>query len=167
MPYAGLSLEEWTALLASREPVPAGGALSLVTLASVAALAAKIVRLRGLDPLLFETAAPLFLQRADEDADAYRKATRERGGAEENCMEVGFGHLEAALRFLEALSDRFSGFPPTLAADLAACGRLARASADTLLLNLAVNLSAWTDRLERGDEMARRLDALRSRLERT
>ncbi|NTU59556.1 MAG: hypothetical protein HGA98_00680, partial [Deltaproteobacteria bacterium] len=49
-----LTLPAWVAALGGREPVPAGGALSLVTLAGASSLAEKVQRVLGRDSSGFE-----------------------------------------------------------------------------------------------------------------
>jgi hypothetical protein len=124
--------------------VPAGGSLALVTLAGAAALAAKVERLGGGYPTELADLSAFFLDAAEEDAAAYAASS---GGADARlrCLDAGLVHLEAALELLDRVGALFEGLPPHLSADVAAAGRLARASAQTLLVNVAVNSSQWSE----------------------
>lgn len=164
-PLSTLTLEAWARALAGPDPVPAGGALALVTLAGAAALGAKLAAIGGRDPAALSEVAGFFLEAAEEDAATYA-ATLAGGEAKLSCVDAGLHHLEAALEALERLQGLFDGLPPHLSADVAAAARLARASAQTLLVNLAVNASQWGDCLAGPvfDRMLQDLGELKSRL---
>lgn len=164
---SGLTLLDWVSALAGPAPVPAGGALSLVTLAGAASLAEKVLRISGRDSSGFEGLARLFLYAASEDGSAYVSARREGAQGAQRCLEAGLRHLETTLDLLRALSEAFEDVSPPLAADLAAAGRLSRAAGETLLANLAVNLTEWGALLPGApaDDVRRRLSDLKQKLE--
>lgn len=159
------TLEEWVRALARRDPVPAGGALALATLAGAAALAAKAARLSGDPSQGWEDRAGRFLAEAERDGPLYAAAAR--GGADAARASLGatLDALEEAVSLLEDLAPLFGGLGPSLAADAAAAERLARAGAHTLFLNLAANLSAWGARGPDVGAEAQRWLALQDRLE--
>jgi formiminotetrahydrofolate cyclodeaminase len=158
------TLEEWIQVLARRSPTPAGGALALVSLAGAAALSAKMARLGGQRTESFESLARAFLEGAARDGESYSAAAR--GGAAEKraCLSLTLEHLRSAVAFLESLGPLFSGAEPDLAADVAAAERIGRAAAETCLVNLAVNLSVWSEAAGGGAEFAAALQELRERL---
>ena len=158
------TFEEWIEALARRSPTPAGGALALVSLAGAAALAAKVARLTGMGAEPFDTMARAFLEGATRDGESYAAAVR--GGLAEvrACLSLGLEHLRSAVAFLESLGPLFSGLEPGLAADVAAAERIGRAAAQTCLVNLAVNLSAWSAAVDKAGELAVALKELRARL---
>jgi formiminotetrahydrofolate cyclodeaminase len=164
--FAHLTLLDWVAALESRAPVPAGGALALVTLAGAAALAGKVLRIRQREASAYEGLSRLFLFAAGEDGDSYGAAKREGPAGMFRCLQAGLHHLETAVNLLEALGESFEDLPPGLAADMAASGRLAHAAAQTLLVNLAVNLAEWTRVLpaDATHEFTHALSQLRLRL---
>ncbi|MEW6489457.1 MAG: cyclodeaminase/cyclohydrolase family protein [Thermodesulfobacteriota bacterium] len=159
------TLEEWVRALARRDPVPAGGALALATLAGGAALAAKAARLSGRPAQAWEERAERFLAEAQRDGLLYKAAAGGDPGAAKASLEATLEALEEAVSLLEDLGPLFGGLGPSLTADVAAAERLARAGAQTLSLNLAANLSAWAARDPRLGAEAQRWLALRDRLE--
>jgi formiminotetrahydrofolate cyclodeaminase len=161
---SGLTLAQWTAALSERAPVPAGGALACVTAAGAAALASKVARLRGFSSLQLSELARSFLRAAEEDGENYAKAVTLGGEAKDACLDADREHLERAVEFLENLAELFPDLPSPLAADVAAAGRLGRAAARTLLVNLAVNASQWSERSAAG-AIAEKLEELKARLE--
>lgn len=138
-----LPLGGWIEALLGNAPVPAGGALALTTLAGAAALTGKMARLRRIDDRFFSRLAEYFLSASEEDASNYAAALAGSEGALEHCLSVGAEHLERAVTFLEEVESAFPELPPAIAADVAAASGLGRAAARILLVNLAVNLSAW------------------------
>jgi hypothetical protein len=139
--------------------------LALVTLAGSAGLAAKITRLAGGDPVRFEGLARDFLEGAQRDGDAYLAA---RLGGEANvraCVHLAADQLESAVAFLEALEPLFEGLSPGVKADMAAVERFARTAARVLLVNLAVNLSEWSERFVGLEDTCPNLADLERRLE--
>lgn len=163
---ASLSLAQWASSLAGPDPLPAGGALALVTLSGAAALGGKMAGIGGSDPQPLGDLAGFFLCAAEEDVARYA-AARGGGEAELSCLQAGLGHLRAALEALGLLSDLFDGLPAHLSADVAAAARLTRASAQTLVVNLAVNASQWSDSLPRPelDRVLHEMGELKARLE--
>jgi hypothetical protein len=159
------SLAEWIGALARRDPVPAGGALALATLAGAAGLAAKAARLSGRPSRGWEDRARRFLAEAERDGPLYAAAARGGADAAKASLGATLDALEEAVCFLEDLAPLFGGLGPALAADAAAAERLARAGAQTLSLNLAANLSAWAARGPDFGTEAQRWLALRDRLE--
>lgn len=159
------TLGEWVWALARRDPVPAGGALALATLAGASALAAKAARLSGQPSQGWEDRAEGFLSEAERDGPLYAEAARGDADAARTSLEATLGALEEAVSLLEDLAPLFGGLDPSLAADAAAAERLARAGAQTLSLNLAANLSAWSPRDPDLGALARLWHALRDRLE--
>lgn len=155
----------WVRALARQDPVPAGGALALATLAGAAALAAKAARLGGGPTERWEARAKDFLREADRDGALYLQAVRMGEEGVRACLEAGLEALEKAVGALEDLGDLFAGLSPALAADVAAAERLARAGAQTLSLNLAANLSAWAGCDAGLAGFAPRWAGLRARLE--
>lgn len=141
------TLLAWVSALGGRGATPAGGALALVTLAGAAALAGKIVSIAGNDVGPLGALACSFVRAADEDGAAYERARK--GGVTEACacLETELARLEQAVELLATIGTHFDGLRPELAADLAAAGRLARAAAQTLVTNWAVNLAQWAERL--------------------
>lgn len=162
---SGWTVEEWLHALGHRKPTPAGGALALMTLAGAAALAAKIARLAGRDPAAFDAWTGTFFAGAEGDGEAYRAAVREGAEGVGRCLGLGVDQATEAVGFLEALGPLFPALSPGLRADVAAAERLGRAAAQTLLVNLAVNLQAWAGRADGLDSVAASLEALRARLE--
>jgi formiminotetrahydrofolate cyclodeaminase len=162
-----LTLLGWVSALGGKTPVPAGGALSLVTLSGASSLAEKVVRNLGRDSSALEGLSLLFLLAASEDAASYAAARKEGPDAARRCLETGLRHLETTLDLLGVLSVSFDEIPPPLVADMAAAGRLARASAETLIANLAVNLTEWERNLGPGDaeSIRQRLSAIKLRLD--
>lgn len=159
------TLGEWVWALARRDPVPAGGALALATLAGAAALAGKAARLSGHPARAWEERAGRFLAEAERDGPLYAAAARGDAEAARASVEATLGALEQAVTLLEDLAPLFDGLSPALAADAAAAERLARAGAQTLSLNLAANLSAWAARDPGLDGLAARWREVRGRLE--
>jgi formiminotetrahydrofolate cyclodeaminase len=159
------SLKSWIEALSHSVPVPAGGALALVTLAGSAALAAKVARIAGNGPGLYDRWAWGFLEAAQQDGEAYLAARHGTVADVRGCLALTTEHLEQAVELLESLAPLFEGLSPALKADAAAAERAARASACTLLVNLAVNLSQWTDEYPDLGESASNLAALKARLE--
>lgn len=159
------TLGAWVDALARRDPVPAGGALALATLAGAAALAAKAARLSGRSPRPWEARAAALLREAERDGELYLRAVR--GGAEavQASLDASLEALEKAVGVIEDLAPLFSGVSPALAPDVAAAERLARAGAQTLAVNLAANLSAWAGRAPGLPAAAERWSGLRARLE--
>jgi len=159
------TLGAWVRALARRDPVPAGGALALATLAGAAALAAKAARLSGRSPGAWEARAEDLLGEAERDGELYLRAVR--GGPEgiQASLDASLEALEKAVGVVEDLAPLFTGVSPALAADVAAAERLARAGAQTLSVNLAANLSAWAGRASGLPEAAERWAELRARLE--
>lgn len=157
---ASSSLRTWIDALSRKEPTPAGGALALITLAGSAALVAKVARLSGREPVRFERMADGFLEAAESDSRTYREACRAGDAAMRDCLELGLRHLSEAVEFLESVATVFEGLSPALSADVAAAERAGRASARTLFVNLAVNVSEWSsvkDGLETVTSELRRL----------
>jgi hypothetical protein len=161
------TLRTWIDALSRETPVPAGGALALVTLAGSAALAAKVARLTGRDPDPYDHWAEGFLAGAERDGEAYLAARNGSAADVRACLALSVGHLESAVSFLESIEALFAGLSPALKADAAATERGGRASARTLLVNLAVNLSEWSERLPGLDQVASSLADLRRRLQDT
>lgn len=159
------SLGAWIHALARRDPVPAGGALALATLAGASALAAKTARLSGRPSERWEERAGNLLSEASRDGELYAHAVRGGSAEVRASLEATLGALEEAVCLLQELAPLFSGVGPALAADAAAAERLARAGARTLSVNLAANLEAWAERAPGLDELARRWAELRDRLE--
>lgn len=152
--------------LAGRAPLPAGGALALVTLSGTAALGAKMAGLGGIGTKPLEDLSAALLRAAEQDTAAYAAALT-GGAARLRCLEEGLCHLALALDALDRLGALFDGLPPHQSADVAAAARLARAGAQTLLVNLAVNLDEWSDALGAAevDRVTAEMAALRERLE--
>jgi len=163
---AAQSLGEWIHALACQDPTPAGGALALTTLSGAAALAAKVARLAGRPEGGFEAAASHFLSAAEKDSELFVRATAGSSEALRASLEASLEDLDSAAEFLEDLGPLFADLNPGLEADLSAGERLARAAARTLSLNVAVNLSSWSERCDGLDDLATRWRGLRSRLER-
>ncbi len=162
---ASWPLGEWVEALSRRDPTPAGGALALATLAGAAALAAKVARLSGLPAERFEQGAHRFLAAAERDGDLYVRAARRVPEAAGQSLRASLDDLEAAAAFLDRLGPLFPRLGQNVAADLSTAERLARAAAQTLSINLAVNLSAWGERCEGSEGLADRWRELRARLE--
>jgi formiminotetrahydrofolate cyclodeaminase len=158
-------LRNWIDALARETPVPAGGALALVTLAGSAALAAKVARLTGRDPDLYDHWAEGFLKGAERDGEAYLAARNGSAADIRACLGLSVEQLESAVSFLESLEALFEGLSPALKADAAAAERGGRASARTLLVNLAVNLAEWSERVPGLDQVASSLADLQRRLQ--
>ncbi len=159
------TLGAWVHALARRDPVPAGGALALATLAGAAALAAKAARLSGRPPGPWEERAAEFLREAKRDGELYLQAVRGGAGGIQASLDASLEALEKAVGAIEDLAPLFSGVSPALAADVAAVERLARAGAQILSVNLAANLSGWAGRAPGLPVAAERWTGLRARLE--
>jgi len=161
------SLGDWLHALARQDPTPAGGALALVTLAGTAALAAKAARLAAVPAAGFEAAAHHFLKAAEVDSELFVEAARGEPEALRKSLQASLDDLSSATEFLEELGPLFPKLNPGLEADLSAAERLARAAARTLSVNVAVNLSSWTGRCGRLDDLAARWRGLRAQLEKS
>lgn len=159
-----MTLADWISALAGPHPTPAGGALSLVSVAGASALGAKIARALHKPGEDLEELAAGLLAAALEDAEAYRKASR-NVGARRRCLEIQVRHLERSIAVLDRLGALFPDAPPELAADVTAGERIARAAARGLLLNLAVNLSAWAGEPKGLETFGEALSVFRDRLE--
>lgn len=162
---ADSSLKSWIETLSRAAPVPAGGALALVTLAGSAALAAKVARIAGSSAGAYGRWSWGFLEAAHKDGEAYLAAYHGTVEDVRGCLALTTEHLAQAVEFLESLAALFESLSPELKADAAAAERAARASARTLLVNLAVNLSQWADQYPDLGESASNLAALEARLE--
>ena len=100
--FAGLTLDSFTRLLASAEPVPGGGSAAAVAASLAASLTAMVARLSGGRPRyaahagthsrslsVGDTARSRFLELADEDARAYAAYAAARKLPKDTAVRAG------------------------------------------------------------------------------
>ncbi len=173
--FSGMTLSQFSALLASAEPVPGGGSAAAVAASLAASLASMVVRLSQGRPGL-EVHAPLhtsalasseaarhrFLELAQEDAEAYasyREARRmPRTSAAEatarddatraaarRSTDVPLATVEACRRQLEQVERLAGRSNPHAASDLDVAALLLAAAARAAAANVLVNLAVVAD----------------------
>jgi formiminotetrahydrofolate cyclodeaminase len=177
MPFGAMTLEDFTADLASGRPVPGGGSAAAVAAALAASLTSMVVRL-SVDRPAFEAHAALygealsasdaarvrFLALADEDASAYAAYRQARGlprataaeaasreaaisRAARRSADVPLAVADACARQVE-LVERLAGRSnPHASSDLDCAALLLEAAARAAVANVLVNLPSVADAL--------------------
>lgn len=175
MPFGAMTLEDFTADLASGRPVPGGGSAAAVAAALAASLTSMVVRL-SVDRPAFEAHAALygealsasdaarvrFLGLADEDASAYAAYRQARGlprvtaaeaasreaaisRAARRSADVPLAVADACARQVE-LVERLAGRSnPHASSDLDCAALLLEAAARAAAANVLVNLPFVAD----------------------
>ncbi len=159
-------LAAWISALGGATATPAGGALSLATLAGVAALAAKVARLSDVPAESFDRDAEVFLQAADHDAELYGPAARAGGRKTLGFLREGVAVAGRAVALIEDLDELQGRAIPAAKADVTGARHLTWAAALMLLENLQTNAALWRCRTPGMDEIDRATAALAQRLSR-
>jgi formiminotetrahydrofolate cyclodeaminase len=165
MRFSDISLSQWLELLASRSATPAGGALAYVTLASHAALFAKICRLCGGDSDRFFVYAKKFLSLAEEDTNAYLEILKAKSACDlSELLNKEIERAKIALEFIEAAAVTSIPKEYMLIPDHEATLNLSIGAAATVLDNADVNIRAATGKGVDSLGLLTQVNHLKSRL---
>lgn len=151
---------DWISALGSNKPLPAGGALALVTLAGAAALTAKVARTAGLPASEFIEFSGAFQRFADEDCRLYVDASTADPSKLRTAAETSLHHLETAHSFPEAAGQLTNKVGQALQGDLEAAIWLSMTASIVLANNLKENLALWGMRCAELADIAKRIEEL-------